>query len=501
MRAGLSSFDSIRSRMSFQLDGLCNRKPPFGEELLRAVRALPVYGVSGRQVLEGPSQARVLFKIDLLNREYLARVFASRDGPTAGHQHTLHFCVSAADDSILLYRKIRDESMLRASLEETVCVLRRDKETSVKCAFSLLSESWIGLGIQRRDFSVSFALLEAKVDYQLFPLFLPPSDTPAAVPQPQSPPQPPPHLPDQTTVASIIAADLAPPCSHRCRDKAACLHECCKTSGRMRKKMRTQHQQPSIFSSRPSLPQSARHMIRKGINVLDDEGEGREQPVILTPASVSLSHLKRSPATHASRSVYQSSVSGSSASFPTPASLLAPGTTSALAASATSYQVPSSSSSSSAAAAATDFTGAAAANAGGDSRPAQEQRTDPSLMHANEAASSSMTRGSPAPQERKQEPSAAGDLALPQPQQHRWTTSEWTRKTPGQSFTDRLSVVGGKWVYQPPSLASVIEGRKSPAAAVAVAKPGSKAGECRPLFGRRLLPSLPSSRDSIFHAK
>ena len=273
VRAGLKSFDSIRSRFSHELDGMCNRKAPFGDEVLRKVRGLPIYQIGGRQVLEGPAQVRADFTVELLNRVMMQELFSSRDGPTAGRYHSFHLCIFDSQDKVIAYRKVKDESLLNGPLHQSVTFSQSEKEPKNKFTISLLSESYIGIDIPRRDFVLHFAFLEANTDYNLFPHVVDPALEPEAAPQMP--------LPDEAVVAALISAESAPSCSHKCQNKSLCLHDCCKTSAQVMRGMKGNNalQKSATTAKRIAKPAvSGRRMVRKGINVMEAAQDWLNEP-------------------------------------------------------------------------------------------------------------------------------------------------------------------------------------------------------------------------------
>lgn len=233
-----------------------------------------MYQIGGRQVLEGPSQVRADFTVDLMNRNTLQELFAIRDdakGPTASRFHTVHLCISDSDDKVVAYRKLRDEELLKQPLCHSVTFSKSEKEPKNKFTISLRSESWIGIDIARRDFTLHFAFLEANVDVDLFP-----GAANLSV-QPQVGPELP--LPDEASVAVMIADEQAPSCNHKCKDKSLCLHDCCKTSAQVRRAMKENFPMQKSAVAAKRLAKSAGHYaIRKGINVTQEANNWFQEP-------------------------------------------------------------------------------------------------------------------------------------------------------------------------------------------------------------------------------
>lgn len=288
MRAGLRTFDAIRSQYSYQLECICNRKAPFGDDILRQVRALPIYQIGGHQVLEGPAQVRAEFTVTLMNQSTMYELFYSRDkGPTAGRGHVIHLCISDSSDTVIFHRKVKDETLAAAPLTFPVIFSKSEKEPKNKYTISLLSESFIGIDVPQRSFDLHFAVLESNVHLKLFD----DADNPFVQPS----------LPDEMSVAAHMAPDLGPGCSHKCRNKSLCLHDCCKTSAQAMKTLKENYplQRKAATAKRLTKSVTGHKMVRKGINMSDaaeQRSQESDEPAVAAPSAseallITSSHL------------------------------------------------------------------------------------------------------------------------------------------------------------------------------------------------------------------
>lgn len=227
-----------------------------------------------------------------MNRDYLKQVFHLRSdqkGPTAGRNHVFHLMVYNSDDKVLLHKKMRDEMLLNGPIQESAIFEQAVTNPRNKFTICVMSESWIGID-RKLTFVLNFTHIESKVMIDLFTNV--PQPVVEATELPVQVAEPPVQVAD-LSVRSFDDTGLEYDCKHKCKDKSICLHNCCKTSARLKRTVAEQYPMSSTVSKRQKST-AAHRSVRRGINFTIEEDKWLNQaiadPLPVATTSTSGSH-------------------------------------------------------------------------------------------------------------------------------------------------------------------------------------------------------------------
>ncbi|KAM6343166.1 LOW QUALITY PROTEIN: putative ATP-dependent DNA helicase HFM1 [Alca torda] len=223
VNAGLTSFKKIEDTNARELELILNRHPPFGNQIKESVLHLPKYELDIEQLPKySDTLAEILVTIKLTNYEQL------QTKRTATDFHYVTLVIGDADNQVIFNQKIMDSALLKTgNWMKRIEVKRGLKSEDI--SINLISSDYVGLDIQQTY--AAFYLTrktvgskvvtnqnlkaESSVDmYHGCPQSLPAAKVDTAGKSKQ-----------ETTYKKYGNRE----CSHRCKNKDMCGHDCCKT--------------------------------------------------------------------------------------------------------------------------------------------------------------------------------------------------------------------------------------------------------------------------------
>ncbi|XP_055863197.1 probable ATP-dependent DNA helicase HFM1 [Biomphalaria glabrata] len=218
--AGLTSFQKIEQTNARDIELIVNRHPPFGNQVLEAVSALPKYQLALEQMKPyKPHKAIITLIVDLLNFSVLEMK------PSSENTHQSLLIVGDAEDKLVLKLRIFDSSILRCgSISQTFEVTRCKK--SKKLDITLISQIWVGLDIYT-DYEPIYSedWFDITKNPSIKKVETPSSKLKAAVDSAKLKTRGNPNGIRESDNKTKFAQ-----CSHKCLDKSICGHKCCKTT-------------------------------------------------------------------------------------------------------------------------------------------------------------------------------------------------------------------------------------------------------------------------------
>ncbi|CAH1232813.1 SNRNP200 [Branchiostoma lanceolatum] len=226
--ASLTSFQKIEETNPREIELIVNRHPPFGNQVHEAVSHLPKYELAIEQGARySPAVSELTIVISLNNYQSL------KDKATAGRNHMCVLLIGDADNNVICKQRLSDSTLMNSgSWTKKVEVKRADKGDDLSINF--ISQDYVGLDVQstytpfysgpRRHRATSNNWdntprqkknLQEEMDWEDMGTDI---DWSAEVNENDS---------VAVTPRRLLGPDRKP-CNHRCINKDACAHECCK---------------------------------------------------------------------------------------------------------------------------------------------------------------------------------------------------------------------------------------------------------------------------------
>ncbi|KAI8504903.1 ATP-dependent DNA helicase MER3 [Branchiostoma belcheri] len=226
--AGLTSFQKIEETNPREIELIVNRHPPFGNQVHEAVSHLPKYELAIEQGARySPTVAELTIVISLNNYQSL------KEKVTAGRNHMCVLLIGDADNNIICKQRLSDSTLMNSGTwTKKVEVKRANKGDDLSINF--ISQDYVGLDVQstytpfysgaRRHRATSKnwdhtpkqkKSQQEEMDWDDLGTDI---DWSAEVNENDSVP---------VTPRRQLGPDRKP-CNHRCINKDACAHECCK---------------------------------------------------------------------------------------------------------------------------------------------------------------------------------------------------------------------------------------------------------------------------------
>ncbi|XP_064459339.1 probable ATP-dependent DNA helicase HFM1 [Ornithodoros turicata] len=202
VKAGVTSLEKIMSSNPRELELIVKRNPPFGSQIIEAVRRFPRYDVSVDQALPvQDNRAAICVTLRLTNAE-------DNQG-NAMFQPAVHLLVGDADDKPVLNQRIEQRVLTSCGpWKRTLTVTR--SASGEKLTVNVVNEKIVGVDI-RMTFTPKYLTPLKKLETDQQGIF---SKTPKA----------------RSSTPKPAQSNGATPstCGHKCNDKTACKHNCCK---------------------------------------------------------------------------------------------------------------------------------------------------------------------------------------------------------------------------------------------------------------------------------
>ncbi|XP_019646641.1 PREDICTED: LOW QUALITY PROTEIN: probable ATP-dependent DNA helicase HFM1 [Branchiostoma belcheri] len=226
--AGLTSFQKIEETNPREIELIVNRHPPFGNQVHEAVSHLPKYELAIEQGARySPTVAELTIVISLNNYQSL------KEKVTAGRNHMCVLLIGDADNNIICKQRLSDSTLMNSGTwTKKVEVKRANKGDDLSINF--ISQDYVGLDVQstytpfysgaRRHRATSKnwdhtpkqkKSQQEEMDWDDLGTDI---DWSAEVNENDNVP---------VTPRRLLGPDRKP-CNHRCINKDACAHECCK---------------------------------------------------------------------------------------------------------------------------------------------------------------------------------------------------------------------------------------------------------------------------------
>ncbi|XP_035691410.1 LOW QUALITY PROTEIN: probable ATP-dependent DNA helicase HFM1 [Branchiostoma floridae] len=226
--ASLTSFQKIEETNPREIELIVNRHPPFGNQVHEAVSHLPKYELAIEQGARySPAVAELTIVISLNNYQSL------KDKATAGKNHMCVLLIGDADNNVLCKQRLSDSTLMNSGTwTKKVEVKRANKGDDLSINF--ISQDYVGLDVQstytpfysgprrhratgknwdntprqkkRAEEEMDWEDMGTDIDWSSE---VNENDSVAVTPRP------------------LLGPDRKP-CNHRCINKDACAHECCK---------------------------------------------------------------------------------------------------------------------------------------------------------------------------------------------------------------------------------------------------------------------------------
>ncbi|KAM6077801.1 putative ATP-dependent DNA helicase HFM1 [Theristicus caerulescens] len=223
VNAGLTSFKKIEDTNARELELILNRHPPFGNQIKESVLHLPKYELNIEQLPKySDTLAEILVTIKLTNYEQL------QTKRTATDFHYVTLVIGDADNQVIFNQKIMDSVLLKTgNWTKKIEVKRALKSEDI--SINLISSDYVGLDIQQTytAFYLTPKTVGSKVvtnqklkaESSLDMYCGSPQSLPAAKVDTGG------RSKQDTTYKKYGNRE----CSHRCKNKDMCGHDCCKT--------------------------------------------------------------------------------------------------------------------------------------------------------------------------------------------------------------------------------------------------------------------------------
>ncbi|TRZ24597.1 hypothetical protein HGM15179_002544, partial [Zosterops borbonicus] len=223
VNAGLTSFKKIEDINARELELILNRHPPFGNQIKESVLHLPKYELKIEQLPKySDTLAEILVTVTLTNYEQL------QTKRTAPDFHYVTLVIGDADNQVIFNQKIMDSVLLKTgNWMKKIEVKRALKSEDI--SINLISSDYVGLDIKQAYTAFYLAPKtegckvvtnqKLKVESTLDKRYGSPQSLPAA----------------EVDKGGRSKQEIAykkngnRECNHRCKNKDACGHDCCKT--------------------------------------------------------------------------------------------------------------------------------------------------------------------------------------------------------------------------------------------------------------------------------
>ncbi|KAK2182930.1 hypothetical protein NP493_332g03054 [Ridgeia piscesae] len=211
VNAGMVSFQKLEDTNPREIELIVNRHPPFGSQVVDAVKRLPKYELSIEQSASyAPDTAEVTVTVSLANSDLI------RERSTAAPNHCCVLLVGDVGNKILYKTRLSDAMLLRTGPWSKRLDIRRAAKGE-ELSVNFMSQDWVGLDVQstytpfysgvkrvsrgHTESAVSMGCIWTNL------LVCPPVSL---------------GSPGQSLRDNFKA------CNHRCLHKDTCAHECCK---------------------------------------------------------------------------------------------------------------------------------------------------------------------------------------------------------------------------------------------------------------------------------
>nr|XP_009680840.1 PREDICTED: probable ATP-dependent DNA helicase HFM1 [Struthio camelus australis] len=223
VNAGLTSFKKIEDTNARELELILNRHPPFGNQIKESVLHLPKYELDIEQLAKySDILAEILVTIKLTNFEQL------QTKRTAPDFHYVTLVIGDADNQVIFKQKIMDSVLLKTGNWTKKIEVKRAVK-SEDFSINLISSDYVGLDVQQAytAFYLGPKTLGSKViinqklkaDSSLDTYHGSPQRLPAAKIDTGG------RSKQEITYTKYGNRE----CSHHCKNKDVCGHDCCKT--------------------------------------------------------------------------------------------------------------------------------------------------------------------------------------------------------------------------------------------------------------------------------
>ncbi|XP_028940943.1 probable ATP-dependent DNA helicase HFM1 [Antrostomus carolinensis] len=223
VNAGLTSFKKIEDTNARELELILNRHPPFGNQIKESVLHLPKYELDIEQLPKySDTLAEILVTVKLTNYEQL------QTKRTATDFHYVTLVIGDADNQVIFNQKIMDSVLLKTGNWMKKIEVKRALE-SEDISVNLISSDYVGLDIQQAytAFYLTPKTVGSKVvtnqklkaESSLDMCYGSPRSLPAAKVDTGG------RSKQEITYKKYGNRE----CNHRCKNKDACGHDCCKT--------------------------------------------------------------------------------------------------------------------------------------------------------------------------------------------------------------------------------------------------------------------------------
>ncbi|XP_024124379.1 probable ATP-dependent DNA helicase HFM1 isoform X2 [Oryzias melastigma] len=215
VNAGLTTFTKIEQINPRELELIVNRHPPFGNQIRESVLHLPKYEVCVEQLPRyNSSSAEIFVKVILTNQTQLQSKRTSPD------RHYVSLLIGNADNSVVCLHKLTDLILLKCGTwSKKIEVTRTSKGDEL--SVNLISSQYVGLDVQQRLMVHYTTLKGFGVQGH--------SDSCTIADAHPGPKQ---QLSASASGSAVQVGNQnqgkKQPCSHSCKNKSACGHDCCK---------------------------------------------------------------------------------------------------------------------------------------------------------------------------------------------------------------------------------------------------------------------------------
>ncbi|XP_064928684.1 probable ATP-dependent DNA helicase HFM1 isoform X1 [Columba livia] len=223
VNAGLTTFQKIEDTNPRELELILNRHPPFGNQIKESVLHLPKYELDIEQLPKySDTLAEILVTIKLTNYEQL------QTKRTATDFHYVTLLIGDADNQVIFNQKIMDSVLLKTgNWMKKIEVKRAHKSEDI--SINLISSDYVGFDIQQ--LYTAFYLTPKTVGSKEFThqKLKAESSHDVCCGSPQSLPAAKVDTGGRSKQETIYKKYGNRECNHRCKNKDACGHDCCKT--------------------------------------------------------------------------------------------------------------------------------------------------------------------------------------------------------------------------------------------------------------------------------
>ncbi|KFQ31339.1 putative ATP-dependent DNA helicase HFM1, partial [Merops nubicus] len=222
VNAGLTSFKKIEDTNARELELILNRHPPFGNQIKESVLHLPKYELDIEQLPKySETLAEILVTVKLTNYEQL------QTKRTAPDFHYITLVIGDADNQVIFNQKIMDSVLLKTgNWTKKIEVKRALKSEDI--SINLISSDYVGLDIQQTYTAFYLAPKTGGNKVVTNQKLKAESSADSCYSTPQSLPAAKVDRGDRPKQEAYKKSGNRE-CNHRCKNKDACGHDCCKT--------------------------------------------------------------------------------------------------------------------------------------------------------------------------------------------------------------------------------------------------------------------------------